>query len=334
MNVLFSDETYSYLFPGGKQVHAQKLFRELNGLGISVTYENWHDPSLRGDVVHFFGFNDVYKIRELKKRGYKLVYTHIVDGLTNLPAAQLIYHQLKNQLIQRLPGKFDSMFPWRLLPLFDAIVYMHENDRRTAIRLYGVDPAKTRVIPHAVDALETWNGPATAAPEPKYLVTVGSIVERKNPLFTARLCRKLNIPIRFMGHPFDEQSDYFRAFLREVDSTIVRYDGFTTEEQKAEILKNASGFVLLSFGESGCISVYEAAAAGLPLLLSDLPWARGYEEPLQLFHCPPSDESKAAQQLQAFYQAAQRGNSPSFTVHTWKEIAEQYADVYRHVLQR
>ena len=331
MRVLFSDVTFSYLFPGGKQVHAAKLFQYLKEEGVEVNYENWHNPQLSADIVHFFGYNDFHKIRALKQKDYKLVYTHILDGITNLPASKRLYHKLKNKIIRLLPEKMNTMFPWRILNEFDALVYMHENDRNTAIELYNVDPAKTRVIPHAVDSLEPFTGPATEV-QPKYLVSVGSIVERKNAVFTARLCRQLNIPVHFIGHPFDKESAYFREFESLCDGTLIRYSGYVTEEEKLQFLKQACGFVLLSFGESGCISVYEAGAAGLPLLLADLPWAKGYEQPQAISFCSPADQQQAAVALQKFYESSTRRISPSFTVHTWRDIARQYAAVYKQLM--
>jgi glycosyltransferase involved in cell wall biosynthesis len=334
LKILFSDTTYSYLFPGGKQVHANKLFNELNKLGLDITYENWHDPSLKGDIIHFFGFNDFYKIEALKKKGYKIVYTHILDGLTNLSQSKKLYHKLKNKLINYLPAKFNSLFPWKALNQFDALIYMHESDRKTAIELYGVNPEKTFVIPHAVDNLDYYKN-SMSDTKTKYLISTGSIVERKNTVFTASLCKFLQIPIIFIGHPFDEESNYFRDFMTLVDDNIIKYKGYVSEEEKLTLLKGASGFILLSFGESGCISVYEAGAAGLPLLLSDLPWANGYENPVNIQYCSPIDEKKAKITLKTFFENAQKSTTPTFTVHTWKEIAESYAQVYKSlVLQK
>lgn len=331
MKILFSDTTYSYLFPGGKQVHAEKLFSNLNRIGIDVTYENWHDPKIEGDIVHFFGFNDFHKIKALKAKGYKLVYTHILDGLTNLSSTKLLYHKLKNKIITRLPEKFNLLFPWKALKYFDAIVYMHQNDMNTAINLYNVNPAKAFVIPHAVDSLETFKGDIVKDSE-KFLISLGSIVERKNAVFTAKICKENKIPVLFIGHPFDKTSRYYQEFLEQVDGHYVKYSGFVTEEEKVNYLKKASGFVLLSFGESGCISVYEAGATGLPLLLSDLPWAKGYENPEEIYFCSPVDKDKAQKSLTGFYNRAERKEHPSFAVHTWKVIAERYAAVYKNVL--
>jgi len=336
MKVLFSDVTYSYLFPGGKQVHAEKLFKNLKKIGVDVAYENWYDPDLAGEIVHFFGFNDFNKIKTLKNRGYKLVYTHILDGLTNLSVSKLKYHFYKNRIIERLPNKFNPIFPWKALKYFDALIYMHENDRKTGIKLYGLDPKKTHVIPHAVDSLDKFKGNFedgnTHTSNQKFLVSLGSIVPRKNPAFLAKLCKDNNVPIKFIGHPFDKNAVYFKEFIKYTDNDFVQYLGFISEEEKIDILKAASGFVLLSFGESGCISVYEAGATGLPLLLSDLPWAKGYENPRSIFYCSPSNYKKAGEALVNFYKKSIRLKSPSFDIHTWEEVANMYKEIYHLIL--
>jgi glycosyltransferase involved in cell wall biosynthesis len=332
MKILFSDTTFSYLYPGGKQVHVEKLSFYLKQLGQDVVYENWHDPFINGHIVHFFGFNDIDKIKTLKKRGYKLVYTHIMDGLTNKSKLELLYHYIKNKFINFLPDKFNLMFTWRALHYFDAIVYMHENDRKTAIYLYNINPNKTYVISHAVDSIDSFSGNYTIDNNIKYLVSVGSIVERKNIIYTANLCIKNKIPIKFIGHPFDEESDYFKKFMKLTESNFVDYLGFLTENEKINVLKKSSGFVLLSKGESGCISVYEAAAARLPLLLSDLPWAKVYESPTHLFHCSLKDEVKASCQLNLFYKNSFRQETPTFLIKCWKMIATEYLLVYKNII--
>jgi glycosyltransferase involved in cell wall biosynthesis len=332
MKVLLSDTTYSYLFPGGKQVHANKLYNNLKALGYEVEYENWHDPNQSADIIHFFGYNDFFKIEALKKKGYKLVYTHIMDGLTNQPEWKLKYHKIKNKFIKILPAKFNVLFPWRVLNLFDAIVYMHKNDRDTAVRLYDVDINKTHIIPHAVDSLEPYSCNINeSSDQEKYLVSLGSVIERKNTLYTAEICIECNIPIKFIGHPFDEKSDYFKKFISLTNNKFVDYMGFMAEMEKIKVLKDASGFVLLSFGESGCISVYEAAATGLPLLLSDLPWAKGYESPNHIDFCSPKNKELAKKQLSAFYEKSKRQTTPTFVVHTWSEIAKKYGEVYSSI---
>jgi glycosyltransferase involved in cell wall biosynthesis len=331
MNILFSDVTYSYLHPGGKQVHAAQLMAHLTRKGVAVGYENWHDPRLRPDVVHFFGYNDTERLRAMKRRGIRLVYTHIMDGLTNQSFGWQRYHRLKAGVVKRLPRRVEALMPWRGLELFDAIVYMHRADREAAIRIYGVDSAKTRIIPHGVEAVGDFQAASEATPR-RYLVSLGSIVPRKNSLFTAEVCRDAQVPVTFVGHAPDSDTAYHRQFLAAIRGSggVLRAD--VSHEEKLRLLRNASGFILLSHGESGCISVYEAAATGLPLLLSDLPWAKGYEEPTWLEQCSPTDRLRAVERVRDFFGRASRQGQPTIRVRTWDEIADMYRDTYRAVL--
>jgi len=338
MKVLFSDTTFSYLCPGGKQVHAKQMYEHLSQLDVDVEYETWHNPDQSSDVVQFFGFNDPQRIRLLKKKGYKLVYTHIVDGLTNKSKLSLSWHKVKNTIIRAIHritrhGKLEVLFPWLVLSEFDKIIYMHKNDRDTAVDLYDVPVNRTEIIPHAVDDLNKYRCKAQSSScAEKYLVSLGSITQRKNSLFTAQLCAENSIPIKFIGPAADENSSYFKEFTEVAKSHFVEYLGFQSEKDKLEVMKNASGFVLLSYGESGCISVYEAAITGLPLLLSDLPCAKGYEEPVNINFCPVDNRESATSIISEFYKGCQRQSIPSFTVHTWLTVAEKYKKIYLELL--
>lgn len=339
MRVLLSDCTFAYLHPGGKQVLAAKLLDYLNAAGIDTRYENWHDPTLRGDVVHVLGYNDVHHVLALKRAGYRLVYTQILDWITNAPRSAFLAKRLAVGAISMLPRRVQRKFAWTALPLFDAIVHMHEQDRDTALRLFRLDARKLHVIPLAVDPADLDRGgqPPDAAIlgslPPRYLVSVGSIVPRKNAIFTARACLRADVPVVFIGHPFDRDGGYHAEFLRLCDGRRVVYVPDLPAAEKQAVLDHAQGFILLSRGESGCIAVSEAGARGLPLLLSDLPWAKGYEDPRAIRFCPVHDESAAAAVIGRFHATATRCDGPSFRVRSWPEVAALYRDVYETVLR-
>lgn len=336
MRVLLSDTTFSYLYPGGKQVMAVRLVESLRRLGVQADFENWHDPNLDPDVVHVMGFNDVGNLRELKRRGKRLVFTHILDWITNSGEPAIRRKEWSNRAVRMLPSRFDRFFAWRAIPLFDAVCYMNQGDRDTGIRLYNLDPKRTHAIRLGVEDIQSYGvrpvgGPVEEIPE-RYLVSVASIVPRKNQLFLARACRAAGVPVVFVGHPGNEQGDYFREFKALVDSKVVFYFRDAPEALKRRLLWNASGFVLLSLGESGCIVVSEAGATGLPILLADLPWAKDYEDPHGIRYASPFDQAAATREISRFYESARRRDTPSFRVRTWREVAEMYRDVYREVL--
>jgi len=84
--------------------------------------------------------------------------------------------------------------------------------------------------------------------------------------------------------------------------------------------------VLLSAMESQSLSALEAAAAGCPLLLSDLPWARvsfGGEAS----YAPVASAPRTASYLRAF--AEKISAVPRVRkVLSWQEVAEQLKGIY------
>lgn len=337
LQVLISDATYSYLTPGGKQVHAQNLLNALTRLGVDARYETWHDPNLRPNVVHFLGYADTRRIRLLHSIGVKLVLTQIMDWAANATGRKMLHARLKHTVCKLLPNRLEPLFPWRALKYFDAFTYMHEADRKTASMLYGIPDHKTFIIPHGVESLKTVTHSRTYDLPPelpsRYLVSVGSICPRKNSVFLAQVAKTAKVPVVFVGHTPPTAPDYAAAFRELLDSTFVFYYPDATEQLKSALAHNASGFALLSHGESGCIAVYEAASAGLPLLLSDLPWAHHYESPRHIDHCSASSLAQAAACLANFFSTAHRQASPTFTVHTWDTLGEMYLNVYRSVVE-
>ena len=110
------------------------------------------------------------------------------------------------------------------------------------------------------------------------------------------------------------------------------YPGYVEKEWRDCIERNASGYVLLSLGESGCIAVYEAAAYQMPLLLSNLPWAWGYDHPTDVHFCDQDDEAKAVEQLADFYVKSGHLDHKPFNAMTWADVARLYVAEYERLL--
>jgi glycosyltransferase involved in cell wall biosynthesis len=174
---------------------------------------------------------------------------------------------------------------------------------------------------------------AQPQPEQDYLLSIATIAPRKNCVDLARAARAAQVPVVFTGKPYSEQDAYFREFMSFVDGKFVRYAGFVSENQKRNLLRSARGFVLFSQAESGCIAAYEAAAAGLPLLLSDAPWARfGYPGADPLRFVPLGSQDAAVSALRDFYSTAHRMKRTTFPILTWEQVGQKYVAIYERLL--
>lgn len=332
MKIIMYDDTPSYFCPGGKQVLAQKIYENLNSLGVAVEYARWWDPSQKCDLIHMFT-SSYAMVRMAQQAGVKTILTHIIDITTNMSRWQRLIRQIGIYSFRKLlPERILHLFSWYILPQFDALTYLHQPDAETAINIYGAPRQKTYIIPHGCDAEiieRLQDGPRN---KQSYLLSVANIVPRKNTLRLAQAAKLANVPVVFLGKPFSQEDEYFREFLKLVDGKYVMYPGYVSEEEKIKYLLEASGFVLFSDAESGCIAVYEAAAAGLPLLLSDLPWSHSYGQHETILYVDIKIEGMAANRLSSFYESSHRLEGFSFPVMTWKEIAEHYIRVYEKVL--
>lgn len=338
MKVLLIDTTNAFLTPGGKTTHALKLQQEISKLGVDIQFARWWDKSQEdADIIHFLGFTP-NMVKQVKSKDYKTFFTMIFDFESSKSILEKKKQMLKNWIVDHLPGALKNEGYWRFLPLMDKIQFMHSYDRDTALKYFSkyINTDKIVIIPHAYDPKEMniSDGLDIAKMKfpQKYLISVANISKRKQTVKLAKYAKKAKVPIVFMGSK-NENDLYYKQFINEVDNEYVFYPGYVSPEWRDCIEFNASGYVLLSLGESGCIAVYEAAAYKMPLLLSNLPWAWGYDSPSDIYFCDQQDEEKAIRQLKEFYNNACKLDHTPFVVHTWHEVAKMYVAQYNQLIK-
>ena len=334
MKVLLFDTTNSFLTPGGKTTHALKLQQALSKLGVNIEFSRWWDENQSDcDIIHFLA-PDVRTARNAKLQRKKTVINLIFDGESSKPLWKQRINSMKYKLIGLIPIK-EKLY-WRSFPYFDRFIFMHRFDRDAALRYFPqIDKNKTSIIPHAYDPddmfiSEHLNIAEHHLPE-KYLVSCANIIVRKQSVLLAQYAKRAQVPVVFIGKGNPDDS-YFQAFIREIDNRYVFYPGYMGNEWKDCIVQHASGFILLSTGESGCIAVHEAAAYKMPLLLSDLPWAWGYEAATNIYFCDFRNSNDAMQQIKEFYDRSGKLNDFPFKVHSWDDVAIKYRDVYTELM--
>lgn len=338
MKVLLFDTTQAYLTSGGKTVHALKLQQELSKLDISIEFARWWDESLNDfDIIHLLSESNTSIIHSSKALGKKIVFTMIMDFATNEPKKVQSVHIIINRIIELLPYRIKHLFSWIHLHDIDKFVFMHKYDKECALKYYPkqITEHKTTIIPHAFDPTDlivnedidlNINIPQ------KYLISCGNICSRKQSVLLAQYTKQAKVPIVFIGSGNPNDS-YFQEFMNEIDNKYVFYLGYVSKEIKNYVENKSSGFILLSKGESGCIAVYEAAAFKLPLLLSNLPWAWGYENPTDIYYCDQNNSRLAIQQISDFFNKAKKLENSPFKIYSWHEIAQLYKKCYLELLK-
>ena len=323
MKVIFSHSLPFFLAHGGTQTLTEALMREVAHLGIEVEPERWWDDRQAGDILHYIGRPPVSNVRAARQKGFKVVMTENLDQTASRTRGELLAQRSLTKLARALlPPALLARMGWEVYQQLDAMVYVVEHEWEVAQYLFGARPEAGHVIPHGLEA-ETLRQLALPQREEDYLVSVATIHSRKNPVLLAQAAHQARTPIVFLGKPYAGDNPYFLEFKKWVDGNMVRYPGFVSAEEKWRYLRGARGFALLSQFESGCIAVYEASAAGLPLLLPDLPWAtKVYGGAREVKFVRLRSGADIAAELESFYSRAHRRPGTTFGILTWRQVAE------------
>jgi len=333
MKILFNCGLPFCLAHGGHAIQIQQTMAALQGIGVEAEPLRWWDETQTGDVIHyFFGRMTPEQIRFAHQKKIRVVMSELLTGQGSRSAGRLRFQRLLSRGIRRLaPPSFSAAFKWEAYRLADALVALTGWEKHLMEYLFGADPARTFVVPNGVEAVFFESPPAERGP---WLVCTAVITERKRVLELAEAAVRAQTPVWIMGRAYAENDAYAQKFLSlaRAHPRWVRFEGAVTDRTElAKIYRAARGFVLLSTKESLSLSALEAAAAGCPLLLSDLPWARtAFAGGVQF--CPVTGPAAAtAGALRRFYDAAPQLPSPPPPA-TWPDVARQLKVIYEKVL--
>ena len=307
--------------------------RELAVLGVEVEPVRWWDEDQSGDIIHYVGRPSILNVRLGHQKGFKIVMTDLLDQPASRSRSRQFLQRSFQQMFGRALLRFTGQFNWEVYREVDAMIYAVPHEWEAAKYLFNADPQRGHVVPHGLEE-GTLQELAQPQPEEDYLVSVATIDPRKNTLLLAQAAKLARTPVVFLGKPYSPNDPYFLAFKVLVDGEYVRYPGFVSLEEKYRYLRGARGFALLSQFESGCIAVFEAAAAGLPLFLSDKPWAtKSYPEARDINFVKLGDAAEVAPSLHRFCQTAHRKSGRTFPLLSWREIARRYLAIYEQILR-
>jgi alpha-1,3-rhamnosyl/mannosyltransferase len=202
----------------------------------------------------------------------------------------------------------------------DAVLAVSERTRSDAVELYGLPPEKVTVTPHGVDAAFS---PGEGAHD--YLLFVGAVQARKDPLAALAAARAVGLPLVVAGPEKDPQ---LAADLRRGGADL---RGWVETSELAELYRGAAALILPSRYEGFGIPVLEAMASGTPVVLSGDAALREVAGDAAVY---AEDGDYAAAVRRALDERDERARaglerSRSFS---WRETAQRTVGVYRSLL--
>jgi glycosyltransferase involved in cell wall biosynthesis len=331
MRILIDHQLPFLLAHGGLQIQIERTKQALEASGVEVEYLRWWDDSQRGDIIQFFGRANPSHIDFAHGKGMKYVMSELFTGQGSRTPAQLrLQGALEKILRKAVPATFLASFRWDAYQKTDALLVGTTWEAEVARLLFAPPPEKIHIVPNGVEDVFFVDPSSQTIPRSNELVCTATITERKRVLELAEAAVTARVPVRVLGNPYGKDEPYYRRFLALAGEhpDIVRYAGAVNDRTElARIYRSARGFVLLSTMETRSLSAEEAAAAGCPLLLTDLPWARSTFGRTATY-CPISNTASTAAALRKFHEEAPKLPRPE-TPCRWEDVANQMVRIYQ-----
>jgi glycosyltransferase involved in cell wall biosynthesis len=144
------------------------------------------------------------------------------------------------------------------------VIAVSERTKRDLVDLYGIPPDRIPVTPHGVDPAF---GPGQVAGE-GYLLFVGAVQARKDPLAAARAAQEVGLPLVVAGPAREPE------LARELEALGADLRGYVDKAELAGLYRGAAALVLPSRYEGFGLPVLEAMASGVPVVVADEPALR------------------------------------------------------------
>jgi glycosyltransferase involved in cell wall biosynthesis len=251
-------------------------------------------------------------------------FLHALPLATSLPSV-LTIQDLSFERDPRLMPRHDvwtfKLVVPRAVRRARKVLAISERTRDDLVELYGVPPEKVVVTPLGFDPAFR---PGTNGREP-YLLFVGSIEPRKDPLAALEAASAVDRPLVVVGPAKDEG---LAAELRRRGADL---RGYVPKDELVRLYQRASALVLPSRYEGFGLPVLEAMAAGTPVVAAPDPALREVAGDAAVFTADFAAGVRRALAERDRLAPAARERASRFT---WEETARRTADVYREVLGR
>jgi len=234
-------------------------------------------------------------------------------------------HDLSFETDTAVMGRLDRVVFRAVVPRAarraDHVLVVSERTRRDVEERYGVPRERITVTPNGVDPSFTPDGPGEG-----YLLFVGAIQRRKDPLAALEAARSVGLPLVVAG---PEKEPALAAQLRAGGADL---RGYVTKPELARLYRGAAALILPSRFEGFGLPVLEALACGTPVVAAAEPALREVAGDAAVY-AEDGDFAAAVRRALAERDRLAAAGPARARLFSWEETARRTAEAYRAVLR-
>jgi glycosyltransferase involved in cell wall biosynthesis len=335
--------SFAFQAPGGGENQLVQTGTHLEQLGIPIRlFSPWMDRLKTARLLHLFGMSreGLELARVARGRGVPVVLSPICWYEPRALAA--LERGALRKLASLAGWGLRSIAPgvpsWRseLLRLADLVLPNSRSEANQLVRLFGISRERIRVVPNGVrpsiafaspDLFQSWWGT-----EP-FVLFVGRIEPRKNPLALVQALRGLGFPMIAIGDAPPGCEEYERE-CRCAGADSVTWLGNLDHHNPllASAYAAARVFALPSWFETPGLAALEAGLAGCSITITPYGSTRDYFGEMVEYARP----DRMTEIRQAVLKCWEDGPDPQLstsiaTHYLWPKVAQITAEVYDQV---
>ena len=204
-----------------------------------------------------------------------------------------------------------------------VVLAVSERTKADAIELYGVPARKITVTPHGVEPGFSPGGPVRG----EYVLMVGAVERRKNPLAAVRAASAAGLPLVVAGPVRD------RALASELEARGARLRGYVAQQELVDLYRGAACLVMPSRYEGFGLPVLEAMACGTPVVAAPDPALREVAGDAAIFAEPEALADGIRRALAERERLVAAGLERAH-LFSWEDTARRTVSVYLEALGR
>lgn len=327
------------LIHGGAEVQAERTLQELNAQGSQAFWLDFTDTQLlkHTDVFHFFGASAEF--------GF---WVHSAVPERPVVVSSIFYESSR---LRRLAWRYERVLPgttprtvYRLLREATLLLPNSHAEAKQLHELFGVEENRMRVVPNGVDTDFVGTDPVAFRrrylPEwpldAPFVLCVGRIEKRKNPLLLAQACQAAGVPLVLVGQLAPNTDLAYQRRLLELvaaHSDRLKYLGQLPRSELPDAYAAAAVHVLLSTWETPGLSSLEAGLNGCNLVVGDCAPVRDYFDGIAtIVHQDASSVRAGVERALAMPRNGQGQAEAIARQYTWDRVARLTAEAYREAI--